>query len=375
MEKKLLCPAILAALAILTAGCTGTSRADGAAPAQTAGGDVVQVTVARDVDPSTWCGDKPLKVGLADGFGGNAWRQISQEVVRREAAKCTAVDPQILYTNAGGDQQKATADINGLVSQGVDLLIVYPDFGPAQLPALRAAHRAGVTVVPYDGDPGGIPGEDYTAKIVMDARAGGEDLGDWAGRTIGKGNIVFLGGNAGAPTSAQLLEGIKTALQKYPDVHLLEDQPVTTNWNKVDTQKAVSGLIARYPQIDAVITDYGVTAVAAIDTFVAAGLPVPAIASLATSNELGCLWQSRKAAGAAFPLFSVDSTNDMAQLALRMGVAAANGKSVNAAEAFRMPAFMDTEGGKEPPCVPELPADADLSSPLGQAELADLFRR
>ena len=103
------------------------------------------VSVARDVPASEWCGDKPLKVGVSDGFGGNAWRQISMEVIRKEIAKCPAVDSKVLYTNANGDQQKAASDINGLVSQGVDVLVVYPDFGPAQLPALRAATRAGVS--------------------------------------------------------------------------------------------------------------------------------------------------------------------------------------------------------------------------------------
>ncbi|GII78504.1 hypothetical protein Sru01_34860 [Sphaerisporangium rufum] len=331
------------------------------------------VSVDRDADPGAWCGDKKVKVGLADGFGGNAWRRISLEVVKREAAKCPAVDTEILYTNANGDQQKASSDINSLVSQGVDVLIVYPDFGPAQLPALRAAKRTGITVIPYDGDPGGRPGEDYTAKVVMDAQAGGKDLGTWVGKTIKSGNVVFLGGNAGAPTSAQLLKGIQAALQDYPDVKLLLDQPVTTNWNKVDTQKAVSGLIAKYPEIDAVVTDYGITAVAAINTFTAAKLKVPAIASLATSNELGCLWQKQDKAGNAFPIYSVDSTNDMAQLALRMGVAAANQKDVVPAQAFRMPPFMDSAGGEKPRCVPSLPLDADLSSPLSEDRLAAIL--
>ncbi len=363
--------ATVAVLGFLSlAACTSqTASQDPATPSQTA-----TVSVARDVDTADWCGDKPLKVGLSDGFGGNAWRQISLEVIRKEVAKCPAVDGNILYTNANGDQQKATGDINGLVSQGVDVLIVYPDFGPAQLPALRAAARAGVTVIPYDGDPGGTPGEDYTAKVVMGAETGGQDLGSWMAKTIGKGNIVFLGGIPGAPTSAQLLDGIKAALREHPDVKLLVDEPVTTNWNKVDAQRAVSGLIAKYPQIDGVITDYGVTAAAAIDAFANAKVKVPAIASLATSNELGCKWHKLKDQGRPFPVFSVDSTNDMAQLAIRKGVAAANDRDTALAEIFRMPPFMDSANGKEPRCVKSLPLDADLSSPLTEAELAQLFR-
>ena len=55
------------------AACTSQRASqDSATPSQTA-----TVSVARDVNAADWCGDKPLKVGLSDGFGGNAWRQIS----------------------------------------------------------------------------------------------------------------------------------------------------------------------------------------------------------------------------------------------------------------------------------------------------------
>lgn len=360
------------------AGCLSLAACAAAQPAAdnsggTSPSEARTVSVARDVPAEEWCGEKPLKVGLSDGYGGNAWRQISLEVIRAEIAKCPAVDGEVLYTNANGDQQKAASDINGLVSQGVDVLIVYPDFGPAQIPALRAATRAGVTVIPYDGDPGGTPGEDYTAKIVMGTEAGGQDLGSWMVKTLGTGNIVFLGGIAGAPTSAQLLDGISSALEGQDGVKLVVDEPVTTNWNKVDAQKAVSGLIAKYPNIDGVITDYGVTAAAAIDAFANAKVDIPAIASLATSNELGCLWHTMRDRGQEFPLFSVDSTNDMAQAAIRKGIAAANGMETAPSEVFRMPVFIDSENGKEPPCVKDLPLDADLSSPLDEDELAALF--
>lgn len=356
---------VVVAATLALAGCAAQSATGG--QSQQAGGENAEtkvVSVQREVDPSQWCGDKKLKVGVADGFGGNAWRQVSLEVVRREVAKCSAVDPNILYTNANGDAQKASSDIASQVSQGVNLLIVYPDFGAAELPALRAAKKAGVTVIAYDSDPGGKIGLDYDAKVVMGGRLGGEDLGSWMGKTLPSGNVVFLGGIPGAPTSLDLLSGIKSSLDGNSKVKLLLDEPVTTNWNKVDTQKAVNGLLAKYPQIDGVITDYGVTAAAAIDAFVAAGKPVPAIATVATSNELGCLHESLTAKGSKFPIYTLDSTNDMAQLALRLGVGVANGKVQPENQTFKMPTFIDSTAGKMPPCDPTLPPDADFSSPL-----------
>ncbi len=366
----------LAGLAVLATGCAGksTDSTPGAAPSPgAAAAGPKKVGTERDADVGGWCGDKKLKVGLADGFGGNAWRQISLEVVRQEVAKCPAVDKKILYANAGGDQQKANSDINSLVAQGVNVLVVYPDFGQAQLPALRAATKAGVMVVPYDAAVGGKAGTDYTATTISDSFTGGQDLGAWVAKTIKKGNVVFLGGIPGAPTSEQYIAGIKSKLKETPDVKLLLDKPVVTNWTKVDAQKATTGLIAKYPKIDAVITDYGVTAVAAIDAFKAAGKKVPAIASLATDNELGCVWKKASTGSGRFEIFSIDSTNDMAQLALRQGVGAANGKQVAPMQLFRLPTFMDSTGGKNPPCSPDLPPDADLSSSLSQSQLAAIL--
>lgn len=376
--------ASLAALAVLASACTagssggsgagkssGASAGSGGAAGSTA---AVPVTYDPNTPVSSWCGGKKVKIGLADGFGGNAWRTISLNVIKQAAAKCAAADKNILYTNAGGDQQKAISDINSLVAQGVNVLIVYADFGPAELPAIRAAKKAGVFVVPYDASVGGTPGADFTATTIADAFAGGQQLADWVGKNVPKGNVVFLGGIPGAPTSAQYMAGIKNKLKSYPGVKLLQTTPVVTNWTKVDAQKAVTGLIAKYPNIDAVITDYGVTAVAAINAFTAAGKKVPAIASLATDNELGCVWKAASTGAGKFPIFSIDSTNAMAALALQQGMAAANGKTFHANQLFQLPVFMNSVDGKNPPCDKALPPDADLSSPLSQATLAKILK-
>lgn len=377
-RRPLICAASLVGLALLASACTAQSGSKSTSSTPTAGSSgsgasttttAVKVGFDRNVPVTSWCGDKKVKIGLADGFGGNAWRTISLNVIKQAAAKCPNADQNILYTNAAGDQQKAISDINSLVAQGVNVLIVYADFGPAELPAIRAAKKAGVKVVPYDASVGGTPGTDYTATTISDAFTGGQTMADWVGKTVKTGNVVFLGGIPGAPTSAQYMDGIKDKLKSYPDMKLLVDTPVVTNWTKVDAQKAVTGLIAKYPKIDAVITDYGVTAVAAINAFTAADKKVPAIASLATDNELGCTWQKASTGSGKFPIFSIDATNAMAQLALEQGMAAANGKTYNANQLFELPVFMDSVAGKNPQCVPSLPPDADLSSPLSQDQL------
>jgi len=332
----------------------------------------------HQAQPSTevadWCGDKKLKIAVADGAPVNAWRTTALAVIKKEAALCPAVDTEILYTSAGGDQQKANSDVNSLVAQGVDVLLVYPDFGPAELPAVRAATKAGLTVVTYSADVGGTPGKDYTATTVWDGFAAGETYAGMVAKYLKRGNIVFLGGIPGAPTSVLSLDGLKAAIKDYPDIKLLVPDPITTSWTKSGAQQAVTGLIAKYPKIDAVFTDFGVTAVGAIHAFIAAGEQVPAIASFSTSNELGCLWKKYSSGPKAFPMFSVDSTPAMAMFALQQGVAAANGKDYNVMQKFQPPIVMDSPAGKDPACDPSLPPDADMTSPLTAEELADALK-
>lgn len=374
--------AVATGVALLVTGCTaqskgGSDAAGGASAGVSSSGSssVSPVDVKYDATTpvSSWCGSKKVKVGLADGFGGNAWRTISLNVVKQQVARCPAADKDILYTNAGGDQQKAISDINSQVAQGVNVLIVYADFGPAELPAIRAAKKAGVDVVPYDASVGGAPSVDFTATTIADAYNGGQAMADWVGKTVKSGGVVFLGGIPGAPTSAQYMSGITAKLASYPNLKLLVSTPVVTNWTKVGAQQAVTGLIAKYSDISAVITDYGVTAVAAINAFTAAGKKVPAIASLATDNELGCTWQTASKGSGSFPIFSIDSTNAMAALALQQGMAAANGLPFHANQLFELPTFMDSSAGKKPQCIPSLPPDADLSSPLSQSELSAIL--
>ena len=101
----------------------------------------------RQGDITPLCGTKPMIVGVSDGYGGNTWRKTGLAEVKDELSRCKNVK-RVIYSNANGDPQKANSDINSMVAQGVNVLIMLPDFGAVQLPAMRAAMKAGVEVVP-----------------------------------------------------------------------------------------------------------------------------------------------------------------------------------------------------------------------------------
>jgi ribose transport system substrate-binding protein len=354
--------------ACVLAGGLVAGTASMAAPAT----DSVSVTSQGDI--TSMCGTKPMVVGLSDGYGGNTWRKTALAELKDEVGRCTNLK-RFIYTNANGDQQKANSDINSMVAQGVNVLIVYPDFGAAQIPAMRAATRAGVTVVPYMAEIPGTPGKDYAANVSADLLRMGRVWADWFGKNLKKGNVVFLGGIPGAPASQMFLDGFKSSLSQYPDLKLLQKDFVVTNWNPIDAPKALEGVIAKYSNIDGVVADYGVTALATVKTFQQANLPIPAIATDASNNELNCKYLSMKNSGKAFPYFSLDGMTSVIRFAARRGVALYQGTTNTEPTKVFPYTYADSGSGITPKCDPTAPSDADFSSALSVEKLKAVFKQ
>jgi ribose transport system substrate-binding protein len=324
-----------------------------------------------DIGPM--CGTKPMIVGLSDGYGGNTWRKTALEELKDELSHCSNVT-RFIYSNANGDPQKANSDINSMVAQGVNVLVVDPDFGPSQIPSMRSAMKAGATVVTYPTSLPGKPGRDYSANITYNTPAIGKSWADWLDKTVKKGTVVFLGGTAGVTSSQNFFDGFKDGLKSHADLQLLSDQYVVTNWNPVDAKKAAVGLIAKYGKIDGVVTDFGATGLAVIKAFQEANLPPPAVATIASNNELNCRYLSDNQAGKAFRYFSLDGTTSMIRVAGRRAVADFQG-TPNSEPLSTVPfVYADSEQGLDPKCDPSAPLDADLSSSLPPEKLKAVFQ-
>jgi ribose transport system substrate-binding protein len=326
-------------------------------------------------DISAMCGTKPMVVGVSDGYGGNTWRKTALAELKDELSRCNNVR-RVIYSNANGDQQKANADVNSMIAQGVNVLIVLPDFGAVQVPAMRSAMKAGASVVAYSAVVQGTPGRDFVANVVQDSKRIGELWADWLGANVKKGGVVFMGGTAGAAVSQDFLNGLKDGLKRYPDLKLLSDTFVATNWNPADAQKATAGLIAKYQKVDAIVTDYGVTALAAAKAYEQARVQTPAIVTIASNNELNCHFVSAKRSGAAsFPYYTLDGTTSYVRYAVRRAVAAYQGTS-NSEPLLIVPTpYADSAKGLNPKCDAGAPPDADLSSALSPDKLKAVFQQ
>jgi ribose transport system substrate-binding protein len=315
----------------------------------------------------SFCGSKPITLGVEDGFGINAWSQESMAAVRSEAAKCPNVKTIVLI--GGGDLQKAISDVNSLVAQGANAITVIPDFGQAELPAIQAATHAGVKVVPWAADPGGAPGQDYVSYVDWSSPVAGTMWANWMVKvTGGHGNIVFIGGPAGNPVTTGQLQSVVKVFAAHPGMKLLTGNsswPVT-NWDPATAQKQMSALLAKYPKIDGLISDYGTDALAATRAFQAANRPLVPIATLDT-NGLSCLYKQVHASDPAFQLATISSRNWLGRVAARKAIAAAEGLPNNEPSTYSLPFFEDTADGLPVHCTAGAAPDFYSSNDLTPA--------
>ena len=297
-----------------------------------------EIATSGIVKGSSFCGKKPITLGIHDGFGINAWSQESLAAVRSEAAKCKNVKTKVAI--GGGDLQKSISDVNSMVAQGVNALVLIPDFGQAQLASIQAATKAGVKVVPWGADPGGKPGKgSYVAYVDWNAGAAGARWATWMAQALhGRGNVIYTGGPAGNPVGAEQLAQIVKVFKAFPKIKLLtgnKSWPVT-NWDPATAQKVTSALLAKYPKIDGIISNYGTDALASARAFQAANRKLVPVTTL-DANGLSCLYQKARVA-----MSTISSRNWLGRIAARKAISAAEGIRNTEPSIIDLPFFEDT---------------------------------
>lgn len=313
-------------------------------------------------DVPSWCGPKKATIALLDGYGGNSWRQVTTAAGKQEAEKCPSIT-KYEYADGQGNTQKAISDIKAFAAKGVDALVVFGDAGPAVLPALTSAYKAGKVVVPYRVVVGGKAGVNYTKYIPASFKEDGASWGKWIkGILPDGGNLLFLSGPAGNSQGLEELEGLKSVLDdKYK---FLNPAPFdVTNWDPALTQQVLTAEIAKNPKIDVIVSDFGPSLVGALPDFKKFNRSVPALAT-SDGNSLGCFWMDNHKDNPDFKLFTVATGTDNVRLAVQWAVASATGGKLPAEDVFKAPSFEDSVSGKPSPvqCRKDLPGAIYLSS-------------
>ena len=357
-------------LALIATGCTTTQTQETTeeGPANVAGGEPLSI--------EELCGTEPIRIAHVAGFGGNTWRQIAEAEVADELGQCDNVTYE--YAQADGDLQTYISLINSYSAQGFDGIVTYVDFGDQALSALRNAFEAGTVVVPYIGIPEtGEVGVDYNGYARYDFEGEGAIMANWIAENSEDGaTVIFTGGlEGGSPSSVALYDALKAENEALGEPFtVLNDQPIPSNWDPAYMQRAMTGILAEYPDFDVWVSDYGAADLGGLRALVQAGVEVPTLVTSATDNALGCFWlENNDPASPSFEMMTMDGTHSTARVAVRKTLAAVNGLPDNEPERVELFKFIDTVAGDLPTCRDDLPPDADLSSSLSEDQLKAVF--
>jgi len=300
------------------------------------------------------CGTKKITIGMpySDSSG---YYQSEVAMARKMLKPCKNV--KILSpVNANGDAQTEISNLNALVAQGADAIVTQAVFGAAQLPAFKAATKAGVKVWNYvSTPPGAVVGKDVSGLVNLSYQATGQQWADFYNKALGDkgGTLVFVGGQPGGSSVTQFAAGLAKGIEKYPNLKMVSPDPQPNNYDAGKARSVMAGLIAKYGCINGVSGDSGTFMIPILQAYNDAGCQPPVIATIATTNTFGCTWKDD---GGKAPFFSLDSVFGMGLIAVRKALAEVNGITDDEPTLVAPYPVYDTLDGKDPKCDPSFPA-------------------
>ena len=209
-----------------------------------------------------------------------SWKTFQEERWKTdEAAIKSAVEAagnKYVSTDAQGSAQKQAADIEGLISQKVDVVLVVAFDSDAILPSIKAINDAGIKSIAYD-----VQFEDPSALYITFDNVG-------VGRIIAKevqaakpeGNYAFIKGDKGDPNATFLFQGMMEVLKDGLDSGKIKNvcETFTDGWKPDNAQKNMEQcLTSTGNKVDAVLSENDGMAsgvVAALTAQGMAGIPV-----------------------------------------------------------------------------------------------------
>jgi ribose transport system substrate-binding protein len=227
----------------------------------------IEAWAKEPVDTAKYKKDGPYKLGVSAGYLSNSWILFCSQLLRHEASLHPEIS-DVLVTDAAFNPAKQAADIEDLVSKGVNLLLFWPVDEKAVLPALQKAAEKGVVTInvgynfmksPY------VTGNAYVNQwdmTIVGARKFVEEIG-------GKGKIVAMMPIAGSSAAVAQLGALKVAIKDKPEIVLLSVE--YGDWNRAKAKQLTENLLQRFDHIDGVFSPAAQMSMGMVEAFDEAG--------------------------------------------------------------------------------------------------------
>jgi ribose transport system substrate-binding protein len=219
-------------------------------------------------DTSEYKKDGPYTIGFSNAGLGDSWRVVMLHSLQKAAAGHKDQIGKLIITDAGHDDAKQVADMQDLISRGVDLLIVSANTQQALDPAVQQAMVQGIPVVMMDRR---VASDDFVTFVTASDAMMGRLFAQWIAEKLnGKGNVIMLAGQAGSSPSENREKPAREVFAQYPGIKVLET--VYSDWSPVKGKQVMQAMIAKYGKdINAVWSAHGLQTPGSIEAFIEAG--------------------------------------------------------------------------------------------------------
>jgi len=266
---------LMLTIVVVSAGCVAPAPAGGAAA-----GSAATEAPAADATAAAPAKTGGYTIGVSNTLVGNGWREQMICAIKAEAKASGLVD-KVVVVNRNGGPTEQLADLEGLISQGVDAIILNPTDREGLNAVLEEAIAQGIVVVAIDqavtADGAYVVTNDQTAY----AKIGAEWLFNKLG---GKGNVAEMRGIDGVPADTDRHTGFTEALKEFPDIKVVAE--TFTNWDLTTTAQQALDLIST-KEVDGIWTSGGDYPV--VEQFQSAGKPFVPIVGADNNAFIGDL--------------------------------------------------------------------------------------
>ena len=252
MKKRILAAVLAMAMAASLAACGSSAEEETTAAATEAAAEEAAAedteAAAEEAASEEWTKDTPMKIGFSQNKLSVAYRVAGVEQLEEYVAE-QGLNWEIIVTDGKNDATTQTANVEDLLSQGVDAIIMCPVTEDTMTPAAQQVMDAGIPLVLTNRK---VSDDNaYTASITGSNYMIGQVCADDMAAKLGEtGKVAVIQGTIGATDSEDRTRGFKETIAKYPNIELVADP--SGDFVKDEGMAAMEDILIRCPDLDAV---------------------------------------------------------------------------------------------------------------------------
>lgn len=209
-------------------------------------------------------------------------------------AKAKELGIELIVLDSQDDSAKAAANMEDLITRGVDLILVNPTDSDAIVNSVMLANDEGIPVITVDR---AANGGEVLSYIASDNIAGGKMAAEFIIEQLGgSGNLVELEGIAGTNAARERGEGFNEGIEGT-ELKVVAKQ--TADFDRVKGLEVMENILQSQPEIDAVFAHNDEMALGALEAIKASGRDIIVVGFDATDDAVASVEAGELAATVA----------------------------------------------------------------------------